>query len=97
MNPRCPECGTTSKHKATCSKPAYGKQSAPSPLRPSTPGRRAQPAQAFDVGEATVEQLVETIETCKEELRVRRTSLAGQTEAIERALGVVSAQARSAG
>lgn len=40
-------------------------------------------------------ELVDTIEACKEQLRIRRGQLAAETEAIEKALDIATAPSRT--
>jgi DNA-directed RNA polymerase subunit M/transcription elongation factor TFIIS len=90
----CSECGSKTCHKATCSKRPGGAKELPKlPAKPRMAKRekktlvRVASHKLFDVAEASIEQLVETIEACRSELVERRVALKEQLGQVEEALG----------
>lgn len=94
----CPECGSRTCHKASCSRrggaaarpPARATKQAPPAAepRPRAPTLvRVTTSRLFDAEEATVEQLVETMEACRAELARRKDQVAAQLRAIDAAIG----------
>ncbi len=81
----CPECGSPSRHKASCSKPGRNGTVVSPAKRPSV--RALRGFRGRDLAGMSVDDLVGTIAGCREELGRRKEELAGQQAAIEQALG----------
>lgn len=103
----CPECSSPTMHKLTCSRrpggpnhrkleraPKTEKASRPAPARVAARVLKEGPRGddgGFDLGAASVDELVALIVGCQGELRHRRERLVADAAAIEKALGSAAA------
>lgn len=88
-------CGSKSfRHMKGCAKAVSPNPLKPAPVKELKPNRKETPrlvrvasSKLFDAAEATVDQLVETIDACRAELAGRQDQVERQLEAIRKAIG----------